>query len=72
MCIILIKTLNSLNVKIKKFDDDTVSMFTQQKIPRDTVQQLYSLVIDYGIFGDVSQILTNQKRECTVFSILIG
>ena len=69
---ILIKTFKSLNVKIKKFDDDIVSMFTQQKIPRDTVQQLYSLVIDYGIFGDVSQILTNQKRECTLFSILIG
>ena len=28
--------------------------------------------IEYGIFGEGSQISTNQKRESTVFSPLIG
>ena len=28
--------------------------------------------IEYGIFGEGSQISTNQKRESTVFSLLIG
>ena len=29
-------------------------------------------VIEYEIIGEGSQILTNQKRESTVFSLLIG
>ena len=28
--------------------------------------------LEYGIFGEGSQISTNQKRERTVFSLLIG
>ena len=33
---------------------------------------LFSKTIEYGIFGEGSQISTNQKRESTVFSLLIG
>ena len=29
-------------------------------------------IIEYGIFGEGSQILTDQKRESTVFSLLIS
>ena len=29
-------------------------------------------IMEYGIIGDGSQISTNQKRESTVFSLLIG
>ena len=29
-------------------------------------------MIEYGIFGEGSQILNNQQQESTVFSILIG
>ena len=31
-----------------------------------------NFVIEYEIIGEGSQILTNQKRESTVFSLLIG
>ena len=30
------------------------------------------IAIEYGIFGEVSQISTNQKRENSAFSLLIG
>ena len=29
-------------------------------------------VLEYDIFGEGSQVSTNQKRECTVLSLLIG
>ena len=28
--------------------------------------------IEYGIFGEGSQVSTNQKRKCTVLTLLIG
>ena len=35
-------------------------------------ENIFFIVIEYGIFGEGSQISTNQKREGTVFSLLIG
>ena len=45
------------------FDFDWLNLGPLFKIP-------YS--IEYEIFGERSHILTNQRRECTVFSLLIG
>ena len=33
---------------------------------------IYSTFIEYEIFGEGSHISTNQRRESTVFSLLIG
>ena len=33
---------------------------------------LYQLLIEHGIFGEGSHILTNQKQENGAFSLLIG
>ena len=39
---------------------------------QETDRLIEGLNIEYGIFGEGSQISTNQKRESTVFSLLIG
>ena len=37
-----------------------------------TMDSFFFIFIEYEIFGEGSQISTNQKRESTVFSLLIG
>ena len=47
---------------------NTVSIFLGSKLAKFAIKH----VIEYGIFGEGSHISTNQKREITVFSLLIG
>ena len=55
-------------------EDLFVKMAELQKENPDNQYQVFIAFqnSEYGIFGEGSQISTNQKRESTVFSILIG
>ena len=78
-CIISQNTLSSsYNSKSLNFRDE-VSMINPRLIQLIHSLQLSkfqllstSQPIEYGIFGEASHISTNQKRESTVFSVLIG
>ena len=45
------------------------AVYSDQSLEHDLLAFLADL---YGVFGEESQISSNQKRESTVFSILIG
>ena len=62
------------NLDIKLIYCGEVTCFTcdaSVKTGRELLDS-FSLCMEYGIFGEGSQISTNQKRERTVFSLLIG
>ena len=42
------------------------------EVPQDLIFVLISTRIEYEIFGKGSHISTNQRRESTVFSLMIG
>ena len=54
---------------IKKLDFEI--FMVQQQLLKDRFKKNWRN-IEYGIFGEGSHISTNQKRESTVFSLLIG
>ena len=56
--------------KLLQYDRQVVAIPTLNTIIEDNSRYKYS--IEYGIFVEGSRISTNQKRESTVFSPLIG
>ena len=53
-------------------DCGTIWFFDNSVFVDEIVKNLFYQLSEYEIIGEGSQILTNQKRESTVFSLLIG